>query len=700
MSRWSGGEETWGKAYDGRLMRRLLRYARAHAWAMALGVFLALLATAAELAGPYLVKVAIDEHFTQATRFVRLPEGAAVPDDLAVVRWGTLELVRLRDARAAGLLELWPDAMPYTVVRVDGDLALVEGDVPPNATGTLVFGPGGRGVFRTADGATLPAHRLGGEEALVFWMPTIQAVLRIAAGYLGVLAAAFVLGYSQMLLLAGVSQRIIQRLRHETFAHLLRLPLAFLDRHPTGRLVTRVTNDTETLNEMYANVLVNVLRDGFMLVGIVGVMMALDWRLALLALTTVPLVLGATVWYRRAAREAFRRVRQLLSTINGALSETLSGIRIVHLFHRQRQQYAQLEAINREHYAASLRELQLTSLFRPVMDFVYALGLAALLWWGGGAVVRGAVTFGVLYAFIEYLNRFFKPINDLAERYTILQQAMASAERIFQLLDEPNSLPDPPEPVPLTRVRGEVAFRNVWFAYRDEEWVLKDISFTVQPGETIALVGATGAGKSTILQLLCRFYDVQRGAVLIDGIDVRRLRQADLRRHIGFVLQDAFLFSGTIRDNIRLFQDDVTDEAIERVCRAIGAHDFIARLPGGYDAPVLERGSNLSAGQRQLIAFARALVRDPAILVLDEATAHVDTETERLVQEALLAASRGRTTIIIAHRLATVRHADRILVLHKGRIREMGTHDELMRRGGLYRTLVELQARQARLGGA
>lgn len=700
MSQWSGGEETWGKAYDSRLMRRLLGYARAHAWAVALGVLLALLATAAELTGPYLVKVAIDEHFTQATRFVRVPAGAAVPDDVPVVRWGALELVRVRDANAAGLLAAWPDAPRYTVVRGGGELALVEGDVPRDAAGTLVLGSDGRGVFRTADGEALPAHRLSGEEALAFWAPTIQAVLRLAGWYLAVLVAAFALGYSQMLLLAGVSQRIILRLRRETYAHLLRLPLSFLDRHPTGRLVTRVTNDTETLNEMYANVLVNALKDGFMLVGIIGVMVALDWRLTLLALSTVPLVLGATVWYRRTSRDAFRQVRQLLSRINGALSETLSGIRIVHLFHRQREQYRRLEAINRAHFTASLRELHLTSLFRPMMDFIYALGLAALLWWGGGAVVRGAVTFGVLYAFIEYLNRFFQPINDLAERYTILQQAMASAERIFQLLDEPNPLPDPPDPVPLSRVRGEIAFRNVWFAYRGEEWVLKDISFTVQPGETIALVGATGAGKSTILQLLCRFYDVQRGAVLIDGVDVRRLRQADLRRHIGFVLQDAFLFAGTIRDNIRLFQEDVTDEAIERVCRAIGAHDFIARLPGGYDAPVLERGSNLSAGQRQLIAFARALVRDPAILVLDEATAHVDTETERLMQEALLKASRGRTTIIIAHRLATVRHADRILVLHKGRIREMGTHDELMRRGGLYRTLVELQARQEQLGGA
>ncbi len=517
-------------------------------------------------------------------------------------------------------------------------------------------------------------------------------LFRLAGLYFLVLTANLALSYGQAYLLQYTGQRIIFDIRQHVFRHLQGMSISFFDRNPVGKLVTQVTNDTETLNEMYTGVLVNLFKDIFMVLGIAVVMLRLDPGLALVSFTGIPLVLAAAQTYRRAAREAFRQVRAKLSQMNAFLQEHISGIRVVQVLGKEGVKEKEFQAINEAHYLAGLRELRAFALFRPSMDLIRSLVLAGLVWYGGGQVIQERVSFGVLYAFINYLEQLFRPIDDLSEKYTIMQSAMASAERIFSLLGQKPEIQDPPDPVHLGRVTGNIEFRNVWFAYNPGEWVLRDISFTIQPGETVALVGATGSGKSSIINLLTRFYDVQQGQVLLDGVDIRRYSLAGLRRQFGLVLQDVFLFAGDVAGNIRLGNTAISDREVEEAARFVNAHSFIRQLPNGYHEPVVERGATLSTGQRQLLAFARALAFNPAILVLDEATANIDSHTEKLIQDALEKLSEGRTTIVVAHRLSTIQRADRIIVLHKGRIREMGTHQQLLDKGGIYHNLYQIQA--------
>ena len=517
---------------------------------------------------------------------------------------------------------------------------------------------------------------------------------------LGLLASG--VEYAQGYWLRVTGQSIIARIRHDVFAHLETLDLAFFDRNPAGRLVTRATNDVEALNEMYTSVLVNLFKDLFMIAGAVAVMLAMDARLALVSFVALPAVAVTAMLFQRLARKAWRDVRVKLARINATLAENFAGVRAIQVFAREARTAEEFRAINDDHFAASMYQLRVYSVFRPLLELIGMLSLAAVLWWGGVATLEGTLTFGTLFAFAHYSRQLFEPVNAIAEKYNVLQSALASAERIFQLLATSPAIVDA-QGAEATRVLitsapvPAVEFRDVWFAYDVPEagtprWVLTGLSFQVMPGETTAFVGHTGAGKTTIMALVARFYDVQQGQVLVDGVDVREWSQAALRRRVGTVMQDVFLFAGDVAFNVSLGDPAVDRAAVEAAGRLVGADGFVSALPGGWDAPVAERGATFSAGQRQLLAFARTLAHRPGILVLDEATASVDTETEQALQGAMSAARRERTTLVVAHRLSTIQDADHIHVMHRGQIVESGDHRSLLAVEGLYARLWRLQA--------
>ena len=518
-------------------------------------------------------------------------------------------------------------------------------------------------------------------------------LLRVCAVYSLVLVLALGVRYGQTVLLQMTGQQVVQDMRVEIFSHLQRLHVAYFDRHPVGRLMTRVTTDVDAVNELFTSGVVTVFGDLFTLFGIMGVMLALDWRLALVTFSVLPLFFLVTDWFRRGAREAFRETRKWVARMGAFLQENLSGMSVVQIFRREALNAEEFSRVNRAHADANMLALYYYAVFYPAIEFLAILAIALILVYGGGQVLAGGLTLGALVAFIQYSERFWRPISDLSEKFNILQAAMASSERIFLLLDTRPAVVAPARPIRPERIRGRVAFEDVWFSYGGEgsdDFVLREISFDVAPGRSVALVGATGAGKTSIISLLSRFYDVQRGRITVDGIDVRDLDPRDLRSSLALVLQDVHLFSGTIASNIRL-GSDIPDDLVRAAARAVGAHRFIEALPRGYDSEVKERGATLSVGQKQLLSFARALAHDPRVLILDEATSSVDTETEQLIQEALKVLLRGRTAIVIAHRLSTIQHVDEILVLHKGRIRERGTHQELLTARGLYWRLYQLQ---------
>ena len=515
----------------------------------------------------------------------------------------------------------------------------------------------------------------------------------LVGAYAVSLVLAFACEYAHTLLTTWLGQRVMYDLRAEVFAHLQRLSLRYFDRNPVGRLMTRVTNDVEQLNEAFSSGLVTIFGDVFTLLFILGMMLQLNWRLALVTFTVLPLVAVATFFFRGLIRKAYGDIRVRLARINAFTQEHVSGIRVVQLFGREARTFARFQKVNADHLEANLRSITYYAAFFPIIEVLTAVALALILWYGGGATLQGTMTVGVVAAFLQYTRRFFRPIQDLSEKYNILQGAMAASERIFALLDTEPEVRDDPDPRHLPAPgRGEIEFRDVWFRYGDEdEWVLKGVTFTARPGERVAIVGATGAGKSTIISLLMRFYDTTRGEILFDGVPVRTVPVADLRGRISLVLQDVFLFSEDVASNIRLGNGDIPDERVREAAMRVGADRFVARLPGGYAQPLGERGTSLSVGERQLVSFARALAFDPLVLVLDEATSSVDSEVEAQIEEALGELMRGRTSLVIAHWLSTVQGADQILVLHHGEIRERGTHGELLRRGGLYARLHELQ---------
>ncbi|PYR48954.1 MAG: antibiotic ABC transporter ATP-binding protein [Acidobacteria bacterium] len=591
-------DEILGKAYDARLMRRLLGYLRPHWRAVVFALAALLLGAGAALAQPYLMKMAID-------RFIA-------------------------------------------------------------------------------------ARRLDGIEELAFL-------------YVGVLLLAFAAEYAQTWTMQLTGQRIMFDMRMALYGHLQRLDVAYYDRNPVGRLMTRVTSDVDVLNDLFTSGVVTIFGDVFTLVGIMAVMLWMNWRLALVAFAVLPLIALVTQWFRRHVRESYRIVRGWIARINAFLQENITGMSTVQLFRREPLNYARFDDIDRRHRDANIDSIFYYAVFYPAIEVISALASALIIWYGGLRALDGALTLGVLAAFLQYSQRFFRPISDMSEKFNVLQSAMASSERIFKLLDEPVRVASRPAPVERESTGGHLVFDHVWFAYNEHpkgggepDWVLKDVSFEVRPGERVGIVGATGSGKTTLINLLLRFYDVQRGRITVDGVDVRDLEVGDLRGLFGLVLQDVHLFSGTIADNIRLGNESIDNDQLKRAAQAVHADAFIERLPTAYLSPVAERGSTLSVGQKQLLSFARALAFDPRVLILDEATSSVDTETEMLIRDALTRLMARRTTIAIAHRLSTIQDMDRILVLHKGVLRESGTHQELLAARGIYYKLFELQYKSGR----
>jgi ATP-binding cassette subfamily B protein len=515
--------------------------------------------------------------------------------------------------------------------------------------------------------------------------------------FVGLLVGEFILQYSVIYLTQLMGQKIIFDLRMKLYAHLEGLHLQFFDRNPVGRLITRVTSDIESLNEMFTSGLVYLFGDLFLLLGIIVFMFMLSTKLTIVTLIVLPFIFYISVVFKTKVRVSYREVRLKISALNSYIQENITGVSTVQIFNREKKNFERFDELNKSLTQSHVDSIFHYAWFYPAINFASSTAIGLLLWYGGGEIVSQNITRGELIAFIFYAQLFFRPIQDLSDKYNILQTAMASSERVFKLIDTPSQIVKEEHPEDLGDLKGRLEFKNVHFTYdvrhvrSESDYILKDVSFNVEPGQSIALVGATGAGKSTIINLISRFYDIHQGQILIDGKDIRKLDDLELRRNIAVVLQDVFLFSGNILDNIRLGRSDISREQVIEASKMVGADGFISALPGGYDEPVQERGSTLSVGQRQLISLARALVIDPKILVLDEATSSIDTETEQLIQSAIGKLMAGRTSIIIAHRLSTIRHVDQIMVMHKGRIRERGTHEELLMQGGIYYKLYQLQ---------
>ncbi len=617
-------EEVLGKAYDSRLMKRLLTYLRPYKWQTGIALASILLKVGADVLGPYLTKVAIDRYL----------------------------------APVAGL---------HT-----------------------------------------PFDRFLSSRPLI-------GVAQIAALGASLLLFSFLLEYLQTYFMQWVGQKVMFDLRKEIFRHLQNMHVGFYDKNPVGRLVTRVTSDVDALNEMFTSGVVSLFEDVFVLAGIVAIMLRMNYRLALITFAVMPLIIFATKIFRDKVRDSYRRIRTAIARINAHLQEHISGMMVLQLFNREKRAYDKFSEVNAQHMDAFKDAIMAHAVYYPVVEVLSSVAIASVIWFGGNDVIRNITTIGVLAAFIQYAQRFFRPIQDFSEKYNILQAAMASSERIFKLLDTAPEITSPTV-TKTAQGPGRIQFDHVWFAYRtipvhegtgaptgpgrleesaisstEPDWVLRDVSFTIEPGETVAIVGHTGAGKTTIISLLMRFYDVQKGAIRIDGVDIKEMNLPDLRRRFGIVLQDPFLFTGTIEGNIRLGSKWITDEQVAQAAEDVNLADFIRTLPGGFKEEVRERGSTLSTGQKQLISFARALAHNPKILILDEATSSVDTETEFKVRDALSRMIEGRTSVVIAHRLSTVQRADQIIVMHKGQVREMGSHQQLLAQHGIYFKLYELQ---------
>ncbi len=598
-------EEVLGKAYDGRLMGRLLAYVRPYRWQVVVATVAAVLHSVTQVVGPYLNKVIIDRYL-------------------------------------------------------------------------------------------FPTHAAGSHSLIGNYLPADpwRGIASVALLYITMLVIGFALDFLQTWSMQWVGQHSMYDLRRDLFRHLQRLQISFFDRNPVGRMVTRVTNDVEMINDMISSALVAFFDDSFVLLLIIVVMFRFNWKLSLITLAVLPFMILATRAFRRAVRDSYRRIRVAVARINVFLQEHVTGMSVVQAFNREQRAYDEFEQINHVHLHAWTDAVFAYALYYPAIEFLSTLAIALILWFGGLKVLNHTLTIGIVVAFIQYAQRFFRPIQDLSDKYNILQSAMASSERIFTLLDAPVTMQSPEHPEELPVAAGRIEFDHVWFAYKDEDWILRDVSFIAEPGTSLAIVGHTGAGKTTIISLLLRFYDVQKGRILIDGIDIRDVDIQQLRRRFGIVLQDPYLFTGSIGGNIRMEDDSIPQERVRRAAQDVNLDAFVESLPEGYHTMLRERGSGLSTGQKQLVSFARALVNNPPFLILDEATSSVDTDTELKIREALEQMVSGRTSIIIAHRLSTIQRANQILVMHKGTLREKGTHQELLHLHGIYWRLYRLQYKE------
>lgn len=643
-------QEILGKAYDSRLMKRLLKYARPHIKGIFLSIILIFLITIGKILNPYIIKNAIDTCIN--------------PFSVLKIQGKEEKIYIINEKRRSMIKnEDWERFLnKYSIRKYNNDFYILERDL----------------------------EKIPLEDKRILRAWDFKILGKSAILYLIVIFFIFLLTYIQVYILHLTSQKIIFDIRKDIFDHILKLPVSFFDKNPVGRLVTRVTNDTETLQEMYNSVITSFVVDVFLIIGLSIFMFILNWKLALIVILSIPIVGYMSFIFRKYARRAYRDFRVRLARVNAYLAEHINGIRVTQLFAREKENEKEFREINNNLLNAQLRFIFVNAVFRPLVNALSSFVVSALIFFGGIQILSNKISFGMLFLFISYLDLFFRPIQDIAEKYDILQNAMASSERIFLLLDEPITIKSPINPVRLKIIKGKIEFKNVWFAY-DKEWVLRDVSFVIEPGEKVAFVGLTGAGKTSIINLITRFYDIQKGEILIDGINIKDLSLEELRSQISIVLQDVHLFATNILHNIKLHRDNISYEKVREVARIVNAESFILKLPQGYETPVQERGATLSAGQRQLLAFARALASDPKILILDEATANIDTETERLIQDALKKIIEGRTSIIIAHRLSTIQEVDTIYVLHKGKIVEKGNHQELLRRKGLYYHLYQIQ---------
>ena len=572
-------------------------------------------------------------------------------------------------------------ALALIVVTVR--LELIQPEIIEYATDTYV----GKYIELSEEGFSIAELRhMGGQD--------IRGVLTMGLIYLGCSLGIFVLTYLQMAMLSSVGQKIIYNLRTDIFRHMTKLHIGFFDTNPIGRLVTRVTNDCETVLEMFTSVIVNIIGSMFVLVGVMGSMMKRHLGLALAIFSVIPLITICTVFYTKYSRKLYRAIRAKVSEMNAFLAEHISGMKVVQIFSAEETVQQSFEQESEELRKAHMKQLLMSSIYSPTSYLLNIVAMAILLVYGGQLAVGGVITIGTMLAFQRYISRFFQPIQDMTENFNVIQSAAAASERIFWLLDTEPAIQEDPEPIHMDSFKGHIEFKNVWFAYENEDWVLRDVSFEIMPGQRIAFVGATGAGKTTIQNLICRYYDIQQGEIFIDGVEIRKIKIEDLRRNIGQMLQDVFLFAGDVKGNIRLNNKNISDEEIVAAAKYVNADPFISKLEGGYAHKVIERGEAFSAGQRQLLSFARTLAVKPDLLILDEATANIDTETEMLIQDALEKLMQGRTTIIVAHRLSTIQNCDKIMVMHQGKIAESGSHQELLAKGGLYYKLYKLQYEQ------
>ena len=673
------GDEILGKAFDAQLMRRLLRYLKPYKALFVVCVLLTVGLAVIQLAIPYFTKMAIDSFMTLPYSIVQLEEmpAAGLPIDLGDGQF----LVETLNVPAESRRE-WELA---DVLSVERYLFIPQGSehetIVEQFGTTFTPAPGGW-IASESDLAQLPVQELETLRGT-----SIEGIIRLALLFALALLARFVFGVLQVYLLRYTGQRVMYDMRQEIFAHILRLPLRFFDYAPVGRLVTRVTSDVQAINEMFTSMLVNLFRDAFLIMGIMVVIFRLDWRLSLVIFAFFPVIVVAAWQFRNRVRKAYREVRKQIARMNAYLQESISGMRIIQVFIQEHKANERFDEINQAKYGADMRQLLTFAVFRPLMSFLSSFAIALVIWYGGSNVLRGSLSLGALTAFIQYVRMLFEPVLRLSEGYNVLQGAMASSERIFRLLDE--VVEDPGQGITSDTFQARIEFRDVWFAYNDEEWILKGVSFTAQPGQHVAIVGPTGSGKTTIIRILLRMYPIQKGQILLDGVPIEKYDLSYLRSQMAVVLQDVFMFSGDIMDNIKLRSDIEHDKAIESA-RFVNA-DFVEALPDGYHTEVKERGVTLSVGERQLLSFARAVAFDPKILVLDEATASIDSHTEHLIQNSLRKIMQGRTSIVIAHRLSTIREADNIIVLHQGKLLEQGTHHELLVQDGLYAALYNLQ---------
>ena len=691
-----------GKAYNFRLLKRLSHYARPYKKIISLALLLIIIITLLDLALPYLTKITIDRYVLASWYRIDLSALKEIAAGDFTKRYGPL-IKKSKDGTYGLMSHMQVKKLDPSKLHAYREKGIISEKayyrIPPDSQNEAIIRDRIGDYMEMADGSlVVPSAALKNlerEETLRIRASDLRGVGLMGAILLLFLIVSFGLGYGQFYLLELTGQNIMQDIRLQLFRRMQSQSISFFDRHPVGRLVTRVTNDIENLNEMFKSVVVTVFKDIFIILGILGVLLYLNWRLALVCFVLIPIIFGITILFSSLARDAFRELRQKVAKMNAFLQERISGMRIIQLFAREAHQMKRFVRINHENYIAGMKQIKIFAVFMPLMEILSSFAVALVIWYGGGKVISEQLTLGTLVAFISYIRMFFRPIRDISEKYNIMQSAMASTERILEFMDHQEIIPDPANPIRPKQIEGHLQFRDVSFAYKEGTPVLKQVSFEVQPGEMVAIVGATGAGKTTVVNLLERFYDPGEGQVLLDGIDLRKWSKKDLRSQIGLVMQDVFIFSGSLQDNISLGQSEIGPHEIEGAAREVNALRFIQKLPNGFHQEIGEGGSNLSGGERQLLSFARALAYDPKVLILDEATSSVDPETERLIQEAIFRITKKRTTLVVAHRLSTIQRADRILVMHHGRIREQGTHEELMDLGGIYYRLNELRAKNS-----